>query len=47
LFEIVAYLQQAEGVRFEVHSARVPLRTKRRPPSPGSKRRSKSQNPHP
>jgi hypothetical protein len=46
LFEIVAYLQQAEGVRFEVRSARVPLHTNRRPPFPGSKRRSKSQNPH-
>ena len=34
LFEIVAYLQQAEGVRFEVRSARVPLRTNRRPDSP-------------
>jgi len=47
LFEIVAYLQQAEGVRFEVRSARAPLRTNRRPPSSGLKRRSKSQNPHP
>jgi hypothetical protein len=47
LFEIVAYLQQAEGVRFEVRSARTPLRTNRRQPSPVSKRLSKSQNPHP
>jgi hypothetical protein len=28
LFEIVAYLQDAEGVRFEVRSARAALRTK-------------------
>jgi DNA-binding phage protein len=38
LFEIVAYLQQAEGVRFEVRSARAALRTKRRPSSQGTKR---------
>jgi hypothetical protein len=38
LFEIVAYLQQAEGVRFEVRSTRVGLRTKRRPSSKGTKR---------
>jgi DNA-binding phage protein len=31
LFEIVAYLQHAEGVRFEVRSARAPLRSKKRP----------------
>src|SRR5712692_10640992 len=31
LFEIVAYLQQAEGVRFEVRSARAALRAKKRP----------------
>ena len=31
LFEIVAFLQQAEGVRFEVRSARAALRTKKRP----------------
>ncbi len=30
LFEIVAYLQDAEGVRFEVRSARAALRTKTR-----------------
>jgi hypothetical protein len=30
LFEIVAYLQRAEGVRFEVRPARVTLRAKRR-----------------
>ena len=38
LFKIVAYLQQAEGVRFEVRSARGVLRAKRRPPSQGTKR---------
>jgi len=31
LFQIIAYLQQAEGVRFEVRPARAALRTKRRP----------------
>jgi hypothetical protein len=31
LFEIVAFLQHAEGVRFEVRSARGTLRAKRRP----------------
>jgi DNA-binding phage protein len=31
LFEIVAYLQKAEGVRFEVRSARGSRRAKRRP----------------
>jgi len=31
LFEIVAYLQSAEGVRFEVRSTRAALRSKRRP----------------
>jgi hypothetical protein len=46
LFEIVAYLQRAEGVRFEVRSALVSLRKNRWPPSSGSKHRSKSQNPH-
>jgi DNA-binding phage protein len=30
LFEIVAYLQDAEGVRFEVRSAPAALRTKKR-----------------
>jgi hypothetical protein len=30
LFEIVAYLQQAEGVRFEVRSARPASRPKKR-----------------
>jgi hypothetical protein len=38
LFEIVAYLQQAEGVRFEVRSARAALRAKRRPSSQRTKR---------
>ena len=38
LFEIVAYLQQAEGVRFEVRSSSAALRTKRRPASRGTKR---------
>jgi hypothetical protein len=37
LFEIVAYLQHAEGVRFEVRSTHAALRTKRRPSS-GTKR---------
>jgi hypothetical protein len=30
LFEIVAYLQRAEGVRFEIRSARAAARAKRR-----------------
>jgi DNA-binding phage protein len=38
LFGIVAYLQQAEGVRFEVRSSSAALRTKRRPTSRGTKR---------
>jgi DNA-binding phage protein len=38
LFEIVAYLQQAEGVRFEVRPTRAALRTKRRPAPRGAKR---------
>src|SRR5579863_4871908 len=33
LFEIVAYLQRAEGVRFEVRSAHVALRRQRLPAS--------------
>ncbi len=37
LFEIVAYLQHAEGVRFEVRSTRAALRTKQ-PSSQGAKR---------
>jgi DNA-binding phage protein len=39
LFEIVAYLQRAEGVRFEVRSTRAALRTKRRPSSRRTRRR--------
>jgi hypothetical protein len=38
LFEIVAYLQHAEGVRFEIRSTRAALRAKRRPSSQGTKR---------
>ena len=38
LFEIVAYLQDAEGVRFEVRTTRAALRTKRRLSSQGTKR---------
>ena len=38
LFDIVAYLQQAEGVRFEVRPTRAALRTKRRPAPRGTKR---------
>jgi hypothetical protein len=37
LFEIVAYLQQAEGVRFEVRSSRAALRRKRSPRSRGAR----------
>src|ERR1700682_3404978 len=37
VFEIVAYLQNAEGVRFEVRSTRAALQTKRRPSSQGTK----------
>jgi DNA-binding phage protein len=33
LFEIVKYLQEAEGVRFEVRPTRAALRAKRRVPS--------------
>jgi hypothetical protein len=35
LFQIVAYLQQAESVRFEVRFARAALRAKRRPSTQG------------
>jgi DNA-binding phage protein len=38
LFEIVAYLQQSEGVRFEVRPARAALRAKRRRAAQGTKR---------
>ncbi len=37
LFEIVAFLQRAEGVRFEVRSTRAALRTKHRSSSRGTK----------
>jgi len=37
LFEIVACLQHAEGVRFKVRSMRTALRTKRRPSSQRAK----------
>ena len=38
LFQIIAYLQQAEGVRFEVRPARAALRTKKRTLSQRTKR---------
>ena len=38
LFEIVAYLQHAEGVRFEVRSTRAALRIKQQPSSLRTKR---------
>jgi hypothetical protein len=38
LFEIVAYLQRAEGVRFEIRSARATSRVKRRSSSLGARR---------
>jgi DNA-binding phage protein len=38
LFRIVAYLQRAEGVRFEVQSKRATSRAKRRPSSRTTKR---------
>ena len=37
LFQIVAYLQHAEGVRFQVRSTRPAMRTKKRPSPRGSK----------
>lgn len=37
LFEIVAYLQHAEGVRFEVRSTGAASRAKKRPFPPGTK----------
>ena len=40
LFEIVAYLQRAEGVRFEVRSAHAAARAKRRSSTQGAKRTS-------
>src|SRR5258707_3879763 len=38
LFEIVAYLQHAEGVRFEVRSSRAALHRKKVPPSSRGRR---------
>jgi DNA-binding phage protein len=38
LFEIVAYLQHAEGVRFEVRSTRTASHAKKRPSLQGTKR---------
>jgi hypothetical protein len=38
LFQIVAYLQRTEGVRFEVRSTHAASRAKRRRPSRGAKR---------
>lgn len=46
LFEIMAYLQRAEGVRFEVRSARVVHRAKRRSTSQGGKRVGSSVSSH-
>src|SRR5882724_8618609 len=42
LFEIVAYLQRAEGVRFEVRPSRAALRRKKSRPSPRFRGRVKS-----
>ena len=41
LFEIVAYLQKSEGVRFEVRPARAALRTKSRPTARSTRGRQK------
>ena len=38
LFEIVGYLQRAEGVRFEVRSPRAPSRTRKRLSRRGTRR---------
>ncbi|GAC1622357.1 MAG: hypothetical protein NVS9B13_15080 [Candidatus Acidiferrum sp.] len=38
LFEIVAYLQRAEGVRFEVRSTHAAIHIKKRPSLRGTKR---------
>ena len=46
LFEIVAYLQHAEGVSFEVRSARPASRSKRRPFSHGTDRASSTVRSH-
>lgn len=42
LFEIVAYLQQAEGLRFEVRSTSADSRRRRRPPSLAGKKTASS-----
>jgi len=42
LFHVIAYLQQAEGVRFEVRPTRAALRTKRRPSAERSRNRKTS-----
>src|SRR5258708_37684693 len=44
LFEIVAYLQQAEGVRFEVRSTRMAPSTKKQLSSLGPKRNTRAAN---
>src|SRR5271166_4166183 len=46
LFEIVAYLQHAEGVSFEVRSARPALRSKRRPFARGTDRATSTVSSH-
>ncbi len=46
LFEIVAYLQHAEGVRFEVRSTRAALHTRRRPSSRRTRRRASAAMTH-
>jgi len=46
LFEIVAYLQHAEGVRFEVRSTRAALPTKRQVLSQGTKRAASAATSH-
>ncbi len=44
LFEILAYLQHSEGVRFEVRSTRAALRTKHRPSSRRTRRTASSRS---
>ncbi len=46
LFEIVAFLQQAEGVRFEIRSKRAATRTKRRQSSLSAKRSASAASRH-
>jgi DNA-binding phage protein len=46
LFEIVAYLQHAEGVRFELRPTRAALRAKRRPTSQRRKRAASAATSH-